>query len=369
MHKLCLLAALCSPFAHAEVVSVEANSMMRLPANASALRLEKLDVADYGTLLIPAGITRVEIDQLHLGREARITIVPAERGIELRVARADLGEGSQINARGASGTFEKPARPARDLNLRIESLQAPQLSIDARGGTGAPGFAGLDGGNGEEPGCTWGAAGSGANGDNGGNWQPGAAGGHGVARAAKGILVTTEPKHAARGTMKDMSEELRRLANAKDQHLLIAELAQKNGAREANDNQSDIAALLKTQYDDIKGRDSCTEISPELAQPHLLLSSAAGFVTTAAVLVVVFAFGHRVIDVDRRDHQLAFGQHVQQTVNTGGGFFSHAVDLFQHGRVFLVQQLGQVAAVVEDHVGGTASMSGAALRGWVWQLH
>ena len=171
MRKLCLLAALCSPFAHAEVVSVEANSMMRLPANASALRLEKLDVADYGTLLIPAGITRVEIDQLHLGREARITIVPAERGIELRVARADLGEGSQINARGASGTFEKPARPARDLNLRIESLQAPQLSIDARGGTGAPGFAGLDGGNGEEPGCTWGAAGSGANGDNGGNGQ------------------------------------------------------------------------------------------------------------------------------------------------------------------------------------------------------
>ena len=177
MRKLCLLAALCSPFAHAEVVLVEANSMMRLPANASALRLEKLDVADYGTLLIPAGITRVEIDQLHLGREARITIVPAERGIELRVARADLGEGSQINARGASGTFEKPARPARDLNLRIESLQAPQLSIDARGGTGAPGFAGLDGGNGEEPGCTWGAAGSGANGDNGGNGQPGAAGG------------------------------------------------------------------------------------------------------------------------------------------------------------------------------------------------
>ena len=150
MRKLCFLAALCSPFAQAEVVSVEANSMMRLPANVSVLRLEKLDVADYGTLLIPAGITQVDIDQLQLGREARITIVPAEHGIALRVARAELGEGSQINARGATGTFEKPARPARDLSLRIESLQAPQLSIDARGGTGAPGFAGLDGGNGEE---------------------------------------------------------------------------------------------------------------------------------------------------------------------------------------------------------------------------
>ncbi|ALE87057.1 hypothetical protein [Pseudomonas versuta] len=176
MRKICLLATLCSPFAHADVVMVEANSMMRLPANASVLQLERLEVADYGTLLIPAGVTRVNIDQLHLGREARITLVPAEGGIELRVAQAKLDEGSQINARGAPGTFEKPARPARDLNVRIESLQAPQLVIDARGGTGAPGFAGLDGGNGEAPGCTWGAAGAGANGDNGGNGQAGAAG-------------------------------------------------------------------------------------------------------------------------------------------------------------------------------------------------
>ena len=67
MRKLCFLAALCSPFAQAEVVSVEANSMMRLPANVSVLRLEKLDVADYGTLLIPAGITQVDIpfEMLH----------------------------------------------------------------------------------------------------------------------------------------------------------------------------------------------------------------------------------------------------------------------------------------------------------------
>ena len=126
MRKICLLATLCSPFAHADVVMVEANSMMRLPANASVLQLERLEVADYGTLLIPAGVTRVNIDQLHLGREARITLVPAEGGIELRVAQAELDEGSQINARGAPGTFEKPARPARDLNVRIESLQAPQ---------------------------------------------------------------------------------------------------------------------------------------------------------------------------------------------------------------------------------------------------
>lgn len=176
MRKLCLLAVLCSPLAHAEVVTVEANSLMRLPANTGVLHLERLEVADYGTLLIPPGVSQVSIEQLRLGREARIIAVPAERSLELRVAHAEFDNGSQINARGAPGTYEKPARPARDLNLRIESLQAPQLIIDARGGTGAPGYAGLDGGNGKDPGCTWGAAGAGANGDDGGNGQAGAAG-------------------------------------------------------------------------------------------------------------------------------------------------------------------------------------------------
>ena len=176
MRKLCLLVALCSPFVHAESVKVAPNTLMRLPDNASVLQLETLEVADYGTLLIPAGVTQVDIDQLRLGHEARITIVPAERAIELRAAYAEFGEGSQINARGAAGTYEKPARPARDLSLRFDALQAAQLSIDARGGTGAPGFTGLDGGNGEAPGCTWGSAGSGFNGQNGGNGQQGASG-------------------------------------------------------------------------------------------------------------------------------------------------------------------------------------------------
>ncbi|MNZ73963.1 hypothetical protein D3C78_923970 [compost metagenome] len=72
---------------------------------------------------------------------------------------------------------------------------------------------------------------------------------------------------------------------------------------------------------------------------------------TAAVFVVVLALGDRVVDVDRRDLQLAFGQHVQQAMHAGGGFFGDTVDAVQHGRVLLVQQLGQVTAVVEDHVG------------------
>ncbi|MHC8403822.1 collagen-like protein [Pseudomonas sp. TMB3-21] len=177
MRKLCLLAALISPLACAQVVSVETNSLMRLPNTTSTLQLERLDVADYGTLLIPSNVTEVSVGELHLGKDARIAIVPGEQALALTVSRAQLSEGSQITARGAPGTYLKAARAGRNLNLQIKALDAPQLSIDARGGAGAPGFVGLDGANGQAPGCTWGQAGRGANGSDGSDGQPGAPGG------------------------------------------------------------------------------------------------------------------------------------------------------------------------------------------------
>ncbi|PTU03895.1 hypothetical protein DBR45_04680, partial [Pseudomonas sp. HMWF031] len=64
MRKLCLLAVLISPLACAQVVSVETNSLMRLPNTASTLQLERLDVADYGTLLIPSNVTEVTVGEL-----------------------------------------------------------------------------------------------------------------------------------------------------------------------------------------------------------------------------------------------------------------------------------------------------------------
>ena len=176
MRKLCLLAALISPLACAQVVSVETNSLMRLPNTASTLQLERLEVADYGTLLIPSNVTEVTVGELHLGREARIAIVPGEQALELKVSRAELAEGSQITARGAPGTYQKAARSGRNLNLQIKALKAPQLLVDARGGAGAPGFVGLDGANGQAPGCTWGQAGRGADGSDGSDGQPGAPG-------------------------------------------------------------------------------------------------------------------------------------------------------------------------------------------------
>jgi len=175
MRKLCLLAALISPLACAQVVSVETNSLMRLPNTASTLQLERLEVADYGTLLIPSNVTEVTVGELHLGRDARITIVPGEQALELKVNRAELSEGSQITARGAPGTYQKAARSGRNLNMQIKALRAPQLLVDARGGAGAPGFRPRRA-NGQAPGCAWGQAGRGADGSDGSDGQAGAPG-------------------------------------------------------------------------------------------------------------------------------------------------------------------------------------------------
>jgi len=176
MRNLVLLAALFSPLAMAQAIIVAPHSLMRLPGNNSVLQVDRLEVADYGTLLIPAGIDDVKIGQLVLGHEARIAIVPGVQMLKLVVDHAELGTGSQITARGAPGTFEKAPLPGRNLTVRVQNLSAEQLSIDARGGAGGPGYAGLDGGNGEAPGCTFGQAGRGYDGDNGGNGRDGAAG-------------------------------------------------------------------------------------------------------------------------------------------------------------------------------------------------
>jgi type VI secretion system secreted protein VgrG len=104
--------------------------------------------------------------------------------------------------------------------------------------------------------------------------------GHGVARAAKGLLITTEARQSARGPIKDMDETTRRLALAGEQHQLLAEIAQKNGAQEPVDNQDAVASVLQAQTDSVKGQDSKAGGFPELAKPHLVLASAAGIATT-----------------------------------------------------------------------------------------
>lgn len=177
MRSLLALAIFFSPLALAQaVIEVDSHAFMRLPSNTSVLLLDRLDIADHGTLLIPAGLTEIRVAQMRLGREARLAIAPSEQALRLDVAAAEIANGAQISARGAQGSAEKPALPGRDLNVRLQVVSLENLILDARGGAGAPGYAGLAGADGEQGGCTWGEASRGHDGLDGGDGQPGAAG-------------------------------------------------------------------------------------------------------------------------------------------------------------------------------------------------
>ena len=105
----------------------------------------------------------------------------------------------------------------------------------------------------------------------------------GVARAGKGMLITTEARHNAAGHAKDMGETVQRLAEAQDQHGAQAAVAEQAQAQERQ-QQSAVAAALKAQNAAIggTGAGASREGFPELAAPHLVMSSPAGIATTTA---------------------------------------------------------------------------------------
>ncbi|MCO1373852.1 type VI secretion system tip protein VgrG [Burkholderia multivorans] len=105
----------------------------------------------------------------------------------------------------------------------------------------------------------------------------------GVVRSAMGMLITTEAPSNAQSHAKEMDETVRRLAEARDTHERLAELAQQNGGQELNGDQSEVTAALRVQNDAIRG-DATTEGDPfpEFAEPHMTLASPAGIETTTA---------------------------------------------------------------------------------------
>lgn len=102
--------------------------------------------------------------------------------------------------------------------------------------------------------------------------------GHGVARAAKGLLITTEARPSARGPIKDMDETTKRLNAAYKLHDNQATAALQGLAQESG-QQHDVADVLKTQNNSLEGTG---EQFSGLSDPHLVLASPAGIETTSA---------------------------------------------------------------------------------------
>lgn len=137
----------------------------------------------------------------------------------------------------------------------------------------------------------------------------------GVARAGKGMLITTEARPNATSQVKDMDETIQRLVSAQQNQKNHAEVAEKNRAQES-DQQSHVAESVKALNDAVRGNvaSSTKRSFPELSEPHLILASAAGIAMTTA---------HSTHIASEVDTAITTGKSV--AVAVGDGFFASVV--------------------------------------------
>jgi type VI secretion system secreted protein VgrG len=105
-----------------------------------------------------------------------------------------------------------------------------------------------------------------------------ATGGHGVGRANRGLLLTTESRNGAQAPAMDRGETALRLRQAVDQQDVLARAAVQAGAQESQD-RLDVSQALKQQGAEIA--DTGTDGLGGPSKPHLALASAAGIAATA----------------------------------------------------------------------------------------
>jgi type VI secretion system secreted protein VgrG len=141
--------------------------------------------------------------------------------------------------------------------------------------------------------------------------------GWGVARAGKGMLITTESRPRAASHIKDMGETVQRLTAAREQHEEQASAARQQGAQAQQGQQAEVTDALKTQNDAIKGAGDNSAF-PELAAPHLVLASPAGIQTTSAQSTHIASEIHTAITTGK-----------SLSVATGDSFFASVSQTFR----------------------------------------
>ncbi|MFJ1468763.1 type VI secretion system Vgr family protein [Massilia orientalis] len=121
----------------------------------------------------------------------------------------------------------------------------------------------------------------------------------GVARAGKGMLLTTEARNNAALHSKDMGETVERLSAASDIHENLAETARLNNTQDSPAQQGAVADIIKKQNDGIRGNTAGAAKFPELAQPHLVLSSPVGLTSSAAQSTHIASGEHTALTTGR----------------------------------------------------------------------
>lgn len=159
--------------------------------------------------------------------------------------------------------------------------------------------------------------------------------GHGVMRAADGMLITTEARMDAAGHAKDLGDALSRLTLARDLIEGQSDAARTSKAQTKGD-QDAIAKALKKQNDTIKGSGGNPQEGqfPELADPHLVLASPSGIAVTSGGSTHIASVEHT---------QITSSAHT--SINSGGSLIAVALEAF---KVYAMQSGMEVIAAQAD---------------------
>jgi type VI secretion system secreted protein VgrG len=172
----------------------------------------------------------------------------------------------------------------------------------------------------------------------------------GVARANRGLLVTTETRSGATAPVKDMGETVQRLTQARELHEDMAQLAQQHKAQDARASQRDATQTIKKQNDALRGgtltRDNP---SPEMTRPDLLLASAAGLATTAADSTHQASMNDHAVTAGR-DYSLSAGRSYHASVRGSISLFA-----YQDGMKFMAAR-GRIDVQAQGDEMGLAAL-------------
>ncbi|MET0380110.1 MAG: type VI secretion system Vgr family protein [Spongiibacteraceae bacterium] len=155
----------------------------------------------------------------------------------------------------------------------------------------------------------------------------------GVARANKGMLITTEARAVGKSPIKDMGETIQRLTAAQKLHEVLGKLAQQAGAQDGED-QLKTASVLHEQNESIKGGTSDGVAFPQLSAPHLVLASPIGIESTTKGSTHVSSEQH-----------IAFTSGKNISVASDGSFFASVRQTF---RLFVHKAGMRIVAAAGD---------------------
>jgi type VI secretion system secreted protein VgrG len=146
--------------------------------------------------------------------------------------------------------------------------------------------------------------------------------GHGVARAAGGMIITTEKRANAESHAKDIDETIQRLEAAYDLHKSFSSQALQCGAQE-NGQQDQVANALEKQNEAIAG--SGDKFS-ELSEPHLVLTSSTGIETSSAQSTHISS-GHHTAITTGQSLSMVVGDSLFTSIKNTFSLFVHKIGM------------------------------------------